>query len=37
MTEFEKNYLLAKVEQLLELFDNLQKQVEALETEVKNK
>lgn len=37
MTEFEKNYVLSKLEILLELFDNLQKQVDALETEVKNK
>ena len=36
MTEFEKNYILNALERLYELFDNLQKQVDALEIDVKN-
>jgi hypothetical protein len=36
MTEFEKNYILNSLQKLYELFDNLQKQVDALEIETKN-
>lgn len=31
MTEFEKNYILDRLEKLMELFENLQNQVNALE------
>jgi hypothetical protein len=35
MTEFEKNYILNSLEKLYILFENLQKQVDSLEIEVK--
>lgn len=33
MTEFEKNWILNKLQQLYDLFENLQKQVDALQIE----
>lgn len=36
MTEFEKNLILSKLEKLFELFENLQKQVDALEISQEN-
>lgn len=36
MTDFEKNVIISKIEKLFELFENLQKQVEALEISQEN-
>lgn len=36
MTEFEKNWILNKLQQLYDLFENLQKQVDALEISQEN-